>query len=195
MILIATPTRDNVSAGFTADLVKLTRRHPDARWAALTGIYISNLRQMGVKLAQEAGASHILFIDSDMRFPDNTLDRLLDANQPIVAANYVQRTAPQWWTARRDGSWMSSVERSGLQEVDAVGFGVMLIHMPVFDVLARPWFDTPYDGHNHHGEDFYFCHKAINAGFSVWIDHDLSQSVRHQGMVEHGVQTSAMALA
>lgn len=192
MIVLATPTRDTVTAGFTADLVKLIRRHAATdditlHWAALIGIYIANLRQYGVTLAQGMGASHILFVDSDMRFPADTLDRLVAADKDIVAANYVQRTAPQWWTSRFDGEWISSVGRTGLQEVEAVGFGVILIRLSVFDALARPWFDTPYDGQNHVGEDLYFCQQARNAGFSVWIDHDLSQQVRHQGTVELGV--------
>jgi len=192
VILIATPTRDTVTAGFAADLVKLCRRHPDARFAAALGIYIANLRQSCVSVAQQVGASHILFLDSDMRFPEDTLERLLAADVDIVAANYVQRTMPEWWVARRNGSTLSSVGRTGLEPVASVGCGVMLIRMTVFDrIRRRPWFSTPYDDaiHDHLGEDLYFCREAQGAGFEVWIDHDLSQAVRHQGMVELGVNS------
>jgi hypothetical protein len=37
------------------------------------------------------GASHILFLDSDMTFPPDTLQRLLDHKVPIVGADYVKR--------------------------------------------------------------------------------------------------------
>jgi hypothetical protein len=188
VIVIATPTRDMVTAGFAGDLVKLCRRHPDARFAALMGIYIASLRCSAVSLAQQVGASHLLFIDSDMRFPEDTIDRLVARDKDIVAANAVQRTMSEWWNSRVDGQSVSSEGRSGLQSVDSTGCGVMLIKMSVFDRLPSPAFETPFDGHHHVGEDLYFCRLARAHGFTVWIDHDLSQFVRHQGTVEHGVQ-------
>jgi hypothetical protein len=189
VIVLATPTRDSVTAGFAADLAKLYRHRPDVKFGAALGIYIANLRQYAVRAAQQMGASHILFIDSDMRFPEDTLDRLQAANVDIIGANCVQRTMPEWWVSRVDGASVSSVGRTGKQTVDSTGFGVMLIKLSVFDTLSRPWFATPFDGENHIGEDLYFCQQARLAGFSVWIDHDLSQAVRHQGAVEYGVHS------
>lgn len=190
MILIATPTRDSITAGTTGDLIRLCRRHPDAKWMAPTGIYIGNLRQSAVMAAQQMGASHVLFIDSDMRFPEDALQRLILPDRDIVAANYVQRTAPQWWTARENGQWISSVGRRGFERVDAIGFGVVLIRLSVFATLARPWFNTPYEQGQHLGEDLYFCRLAKAAGIEILIDHDLSQSVKHSGSIEWGVSNA-----
>ncbi len=188
MVVLATPTRDSVTAGFAGDLVKLCRRHPDARWMAPLGIYIADLRNKAVKAAQQAGASHLLFLDSDMRFPEDTLDRLLARNVDIVAANYVQRSMPEWCVARVEGVPVSSTDRTGLQVVDSTGTGVMLVKMSVFDEdLTEPWFDTPRINGVFIGEDVFFCKKAYGYALDVYIDHDLSQDVRHQGMVEHGV--------
>lgn len=189
MIVVATPTRDTVTAGFAGDLVKLCRRHPDLRFAALLGIYIANLRQMGVTLARQVGASHILFLDSDMRFPEDTLDRLLAAGKDIVAANYVQRTMPEWWVARKQGASVSSAGRTGYERVESVGCGVMLITLSVFDTLPQPWFSTPFNGSEHIGEDLYFCQHARAKRFDVWIDHDLSQAVGHTSAIELGVSS------
>jgi hypothetical protein len=188
MVVIATPTRDSVTAGFAGDLIRLCRRHPDARWMAPLGIYIADLRNKAVKAAQTAGASHLLFLDSDMRFPEDTLDRLLAHNLDIVAANYVQRTMSEWCVARVEGVPVQSQGKSGLQVVDSTGTGVMLIKMSVFDHHPGPWFDTPNDGHTFIGEDVWFCQESQLAGFDVYIDHDLSQDVRHQGSVELSVQ-------
>lgn len=187
MIVLATPTRDTVTAGFAADQAKLYRHNPELKFAALLGIYLGNLRQSAVSIAQQVGASHLLFIDADMRFPEDTLDRLLAADKDIIAANYVMRTMPEWWVARKAGQVVSSVGRSGLEQVDSVGCGVMLIRLGVFDDLPRPWFSTPWNGVDHDGEDLYFCRLARAHGFAVWIDHDLSQAVRHTGSVELGV--------
>lgn len=195
MVVIATPTRDSITAPTVGDLVKLLRQHPDAKFLAPLGIYIAALRQMAVSMARQVGASHILFIDADLRFPENTLDRLLAHDREIVAANYVQRTMDAWCVSRVKGQSLSSEGRTGLQPVDSTGFGVMLIKCSVFDHLELPWFDTPFDGQTHVGEDVYFCRKAREAGLSVWIDHDLSQDVRHQGTVELGMSVREMATA
>lgn len=189
MVVIATPTRDSVTAGFAGDLVRLCRRHPDARWMAPLGIYIADLRNKAVKAAQTAGASHLLFLDSDMRFPEDTLDRLLQHNLDIVAANYVQRTMSEWCVARVGGVPVQSQGKTGLELVQTTGCGVMLVAMSVFADLDPPWFATPVDGQTFYGEDVYFCEKARRHGYTVFIDHDLSQDVRHQGMVEHSVQS------
>jgi hypothetical protein len=188
VVVIATPTRDSVTAGFAGDLIRLCRRHPDARWMAPLGIYIADLRNKAVKAAQTAGASHLLFLDSDMRFPEDTLERLLEHESSIVAANYVQRTMHDWCVSRVGGVPVSSTGQSGETSVDTTGCGVMLIEMSVFNELPAPWFDTPYEGKTFIGEDVYFCRKATEAGFLILIDHDLSQNVRHQGSVELSVQ-------
>jgi hypothetical protein len=192
MIVIATPTRESVTAGFAGDLVRLCRNYSDTRFMAAVGIYIANLREQCVVLAKQAGASHILFLDSDMRFPADTLDRLLAAEKHIVAANYVCRTMPEWWVARRAGLSISSLRKRGLESVDSVGCGVMLVTLSVFEALPQPWFSTPWDGQTHIGEDLYFCRQARQAGLTVWIDHDLSQQVRHQGTIEFTVESLPM---
>jgi hypothetical protein len=189
MVVIATPTRDSVTAGFAGDLIKLCRRHPDARWMAPLGIYIADLRNKAVKAAQTAGASHLLFLDSDMRFPEDTLERLLAHNLDIVAANYVQRTMSEWCVARIEGVPVQSQGKSGLQVVDSTGTGVMLVKMSVFDNdPTEPWFDTPIHNGVFIGEDVFFCKKTYGYALDVHIDHDLSQDVRHQGSVELSVQ-------
>lgn len=195
MILIATPTRDAMLAGTTGDLIRLIRRYPETavRFMAPTGIYIGNLRESAVKVAQQTGASHILFIDADMRFPTDTLQRLLARNADIVGANYVQRTMPEWWVARRDNASISSIGRTGLEAVDFVGAGCLLIRRAVFDVLPRPWFDTPFDGETFVGEDVSFCRHARKHAYEVLIDHDLSQHVRHTTTLEQGVPIVAEA--
>jgi len=189
MVVIATPTRETVTAGFMGDTIKLLRRHPDARWVAPLGIYLPNLRQSAVFTALAVGASHILFIDSDMRFPEATLECLLSRDKAIVGANYVMRTMPSLWTANTENACVSSVGKTGLERVDVLGFGVVLIRTEVFRALERPWFETPYNGQIHVGEDVYFCQQAKAAGLPVWVDHDLSQQVRHHSLIEYGVES------
>lgn len=186
MILIGTPTKDLLYSGFVFDLVNLIKQEKNAHFAVLQGTILSNLRTLFVRKAIESKASHILFIDSDMRFPPNTLSRLLSRNLPIVGANCKQRQKDEF-TARLKDSFVSSKDKTGLQMVDTIGFGVTLIDVNVFKKIPEPWFNMPFDGDKYVGEDVYFCGKAKWAGFDVIIDHDLSQEIKHAGLIEFGI--------
>ncbi|MFA6134726.1 MAG: hypothetical protein WC869_11990 [Phycisphaerae bacterium] len=149
-----------------------------------------------VRDALTAGASHILFLDSDMRFPPDTLLRLLSHDQDIVAANCVQRAFPTRATAWAAGAHVfTEADSTGLEEVESIGTAVMMIKASVFGAMKPPAFffePKPDDAFSFLGEDQYFCRKARECGFKVWIDHDLSQHVAHVGTLAY---TPAMALA
>lgn len=137
------------------------------------------------------GATHVMFLDSDMTFPEDALHRLFSRNEPFVAANYVQRCLPTRPNAigMLDMPKHTDEDSTGIEEVQSVGFGCCLIRAEVFDAMPRPWFDTYWyqkeDGRRLIiGEDVYFCHKARHAGFKIYIDHDLSQTVTHIGQME-----------
>jgi hypothetical protein len=56
-----------------------------------------------------------------------------------------------------------------------------MIHMSVFDRLAKPWFTTRVEGEKLLGEDYYFCEQVRAAGFEIWCDGDLSRDIGHIG--------------
>jgi len=83
-----------------------------------------------------------------------------------------------------------------LQAVTSCGFGLMLIETQVFEKLSPPFFQFTQVGQ--HGiktetEDVYFCHKAIEAGYDIVIDHDLSKEIAHLGDWEYTVSMSDIA--
>ncbi len=188
MKIIATPTRDQVYAGFAYDLTKLLKYSSEVMCNIAQGTILPNLRTNLAREAIQAGATHILFIDSDMRFPYDTIKILETHNEDIVAANCKMRGKDEW-TARKDEKIVGSEGKKGLEEVDTVGFGIMLIKISVFEKILQPWFSTPYDHDigKHVGEDVYFCTMARGAGFKIKVDHDLSRQVRHAGLVEFGI--------
>lgn len=184
-VAICTPTREYVHGGFTYDLVQLIKKDPDNVFLISFGTIIGNNRTLLVDQARMQLVSHILFIDSDMRFPANTIERLVAHDKDIVAANCKQRTQDQW-TARVNGEFISSVGKEGIEKVDTVGFGVMLIKLEVFLKIEKPYFANPYDGVKLIGEDVFFCEMAHRKDIDIFIDHDLSQDVKHIGSVELG---------
>jgi hypothetical protein len=196
-IAVCTPARDMVHTMFTYDLVNMVANHTlntnDAISLKISqGTLIANQRAELCLDAMREKCTHVLFIDSDMRFPHDMIERLLQHDLDIVATNCARRRMPTGPTAQiyKENGERELVytmpESTGLQEVGSVGMGVMLIKANVFAKLAEPWFETPWrhDKRGYIGEDVFFCKKARDAGFKIWIDHDVSKEIGHIGMFE-----------
>jgi GT2 family glycosyltransferase len=197
-VAICIPARDTVCTGFAHDLAILA-----SRWFSelpsgsgfnihtVSGTLIADQRMKLVLMAIKSGADYVLFLDSDMRFPSDTLHRLIVRDADIIAANYPTRRKPVKTVAFSDFKKLECIytddDSVGTQEVDAVGMGCMLIKTSVFKKLPIPWFDVKYeqDLKAHVGEDMYFCHLAKKHGLKVYIDHDLSKRIRHIGSYEY----------
>ena len=189
MICIATPTRGQIEASTASDIVQLMKHSPEADWALSFGSIIANNRTLLVHTAVKAKATHLLFIDTDMRFPKDTLERLLAHKKDIVGVNCKQRTRDEY-ISTKGGKFVTSKGKTGLEEVDTTGLGCTLIDMNVFTSPVRGLppncFAQPFDNSTGMfvGEDVYFCTIARDKGFKVWIDHDLSNEVKHIGSIE-----------
>ena len=156
---------------------------------ASTGSMLSSLRELMVKKALQSNTTHILFIDSDMKFPMDTVHRLLEHRKAFVAANCTTRAFPVETVAHDvDGEAIRSIGKTGLQEVQHVGLAVALIEVEVLKQLTPPLFlmDWIPPLKTYCGEDVYFCQKLSELGVRMWIDHDLSKRVKHVGTYEYG---------
>lgn len=196
-VAILVPARDTVMTSFAYDLARAMSFHTattDDRVLLYTshGTLIASQR---MELAQQAlaeKADYLLWLDSDMRFPRETIGHLILRDKPIVAANYSTRRMPVKPVAMRDVAGkidrvFTAPESQGLEAVDYVGMGVMMAKREVFEKLDAPWFAIPFStvGGHYIGEDVFFCRKAKEAGYEVLVDHDLSQHVKHIGTFEY----------
>jgi len=196
-VAVCTPARDMVHTMYTYDLVNMVAYHTmntnDAVSLKISqGTLIANQRAELSLDAMQENCSHVLFVDSDMRFPQDMIGRLLKHDLDIVATNCARRRMPTGPTAQlykdngdRELVW-TMPDSTGLQEVGSVGMGVMLIKANVFAALSEPWFETPWrhDKRGYIGEDVFFCQKAAAAGFKIHIDHDVSKEIGHIGTFE-----------
>lgn len=195
-ITICIPARDSVSSGFAVDLAMLSARVysdivPGYKFNInmISGTLISDQRTKLAQAAVAAGSDYILFLDSDMRFPASLLSDLIKHDKDIVACNYATRRAPVKTVAFSDFASLQCVYsygKSGLEDVDAVGMGAMLIKTDVFKKLPMPWFNISFlpSGRIYIGEDIYFCKLAQAHGYTVYVDHAASQKVGHIGTIE-----------
>ena len=201
---VVTPARDMVMTGFAFDAMNMLAYtaavRPDIQLGSYTSLGTMIFDQR-IKLAREAvqeGCDYVMWIDSDMRFPKDTLIRLLNHKRDMVGCNYVTRHVPPEpisFILTRDGTKWARVptvrESTGLQKVTGTGMGVMMTSATVLKALDKPnqpmfWFQYSTTNHTTLGEDIYFCINAGRNGFDIWIDHDLSKTVKHIGTFEFG---------
>lgn len=190
-VAIAAPTRDMVHAGFAFDLARMIgRANVDISLLNSQGTLIVNQRTDLAKEAIKMGATHVLFLDDDMRFPADALDRLLAHDKGIVAVNYPTRKFPIQPVAFANDTDLTRVhtnaDSTGLEAVASVGMGVMLVKTEVFDKIGLPYFMIGFSvkTQEYTGEDIFFCRKARQAGYEVFIDHDLSKEIKHTGSLD-----------
>lgn len=130
-----------------------------------------------VNEAIKNGATHLLFVDSDMIFPSDTIPRLLAHKKEIVGVKYKKREFPIKWLYEALGE----ESETELFKVKHVGTGLMLIDLSIFEKLGKPknegdrptaWFSFGRDSQGAlvMGEDIWFCNVAQDAGYDVWVD-------------------------
>jgi hypothetical protein len=192
-VAVCVPAMDHIHTTFFTDFLQLMV-HSATFCAAFHPIVVRDtiLQRSRSILAghalKHAETTHVLFIDSDMRFPSYALKMLIDADKDIIGANYRHRSDVVDSVARSDDDEkVFSAGRTGLQSVLHTGTGFLLIKRAVFEKIEKPWFETTYRHKQDDwlGEDVYFCIRARQAGFQVFIDHDLSREIGHTGTTEY----------
>ena len=143
--------------------------------------YVNNLHHC-VKDFLHGGEDYWLTIDTDNPPMNNPLD-LIEYDLDVVGFptpvwhNSVPGDRPWYFNALdiEGGGYTPHTDTNGLQEVDAVGSGCLLISREVILELKdqqpfmRVW--NP-DGTVEIGGDYSFCRKAKKAGFKIWTHYD-----------------------
>jgi hypothetical protein len=208
-VIISIPTLDHVPYQFAIDLANMVGWSNAAigdKVAIATNIvantYIHKGRQQLLDEALKLGGHYVLWLDSDMRFPKDLLIRLLAHDKEMVGINYSTRGIPPRFVAiKRVGiddennegyACATYPDSTGLEEVEAVGFGAVLMKMVVTQTLPEnePWFWYGYNdaGRTHVGEDVWFCRLVRKGGWKIYVDHDLSKECRHMGQMEFALE-------
>ncbi len=141
---------------------------------ATEGYTIAENRLYCMAKAYREGFSHLLFIDDDMVFDEDVLDRLLSHKKEIVGVVYHSRRLEKTTTlVLENGKVLHSDDiPKGMIKCSHVGTGIMLIDLKVVEKIAEPWFyfSTNPNGSTNIGEDAWFCSQARKAGFTIWCD-------------------------
>lgn len=124
---------------------------------------------------------YLFCIDSDIVVPKNTLKNFIQANVDIISGVYIQRThgiqTPEVYMDTPGGGCTNIPltlleDNLGVTEIAACGMGCCLIKGDVLRSMDYPHYH--YKSALNHSdtvsEDVFFCMKAREMGFKVWVD-------------------------
>ena len=198
-IAILVPAMDMVHGWFAYSLslamASHVKTHPNDNVILFfgNGTLIQQSRWQLANKALDWGADYTIWFDSDMRFPKDVISKLIQHDKHIVGTNYPTRKWPlieptAFIDDLHQTRTYTTEKSSGLEEVASLGFGCIAIKAEVFDAIPNPWFLVPWSEQMDEfdcGEDIFFCRKARDNGFRVYLDHDLSKKVAHIGNREY----------
>ena len=179
--LIAGPCMDQVPAQFAQSLATL-RKVGACVIATQVGSLIYTSRNNLAAQAIKYGADYIFWLDSDMLFPPDTLERMLKTikeqeGDVILTGLYCRRVAPFHPTLFKTLEVKDEMARwtdfdeipEGLFEVEGCGFGCVLAPTSAFvDVQSK--FGRMFSPIGDIGEDLSFCWRARECGWKILCD-------------------------
>lgn len=186
-ILIAIPCMDMVSARFAQSLATL-KKVGQCTVSFIMGSLVYDSRNKLASYAVQMEADYILWLDSDMVFPPDILERMmavLDENKEIdiLSGLYFRRTTPftpvLFNNLERNGDEVKFDEfkevPEELFEIGGCGFGCVLMRTDCLLTIAAKeqqgnWF-TPLANA---GEDCAFCIRARENGYRIFCDPSVS---------------------
>lgn len=183
--LIAIPCMDMMHSAFVRCLCRMNKIG-DVEYGILAGSLIYDARNELAKRAADGDFDYVLWLDSDMVFNPDLMERLLDDlnDRKMVSGIYYKRkqlhTPVIYRTCEvnltEDGKKLPEAEpylrypESSVFPIAACGFGcVMMKTCLIREVMAQlgPWPFMPYAGF---GEDLSFCLRVNAVGETIYAD-------------------------
>lgn len=186
-VYIAIPTAGNIYVDLMFFLLN-TDKDYDVKVDYVIGGQIAHNRNLLVDRFMKSDYEWLLFIDSDTMPPFDVLEMTKNGKN-ICSGLYFQwqgstnKLIPTVYKDnkndfRKEYKVFNETSDEDLVEVDGIGAGCLLINRKVFETIPKPYFLFEYDNNGllAFGEDFYFCRKAQDAGFKIWVDRKMVAS-------------------
>lgn len=141
--------------------------------------YLHRSRESMMEAAAKTDATHLMFIDSDVIFEPDAMEKLLRQGLGVVGATYRMRDQLRRVAAHKplDAEYGAAREirladkQNKTHEVRAVPTGFMLVDLDVVRAIPQPWFDFGRNNPDEWmGEDVFFCEKLREHGHQIWMD-------------------------
>lgn len=182
--MIAVPCMDVMPTEFVKCLVRL-RPAGEIEHGFTIATLVDVARNQLARKAIEEEFDRVLWLDSDMTFPPDLLERLSDdiGNNAFVAGLYCTRKRPYIPTIYKEISVTESEKgvlypkalcyddypRDSVFQICASGFGAVLM---TTDLIKQVWerFGTPFERVPGFGEDISFCMRVAQMGVPMFCD-------------------------
>lgn len=182
--LIAIPAMDMMHTPFVNSLLGL-RRVGDVGVSITVSTLVHDARNRLAKQAVDEGYDRILWLDSDMIFQPDLMERLsadLDEGRDLVTGVYYRRKSPFTPTIYEDvglyndgqhiypdATVYKDYPRDEIFEIQACGFGAV---MHTTDILKRVGekLGPPFAMVPGFGEDISFCMRCAELGIKMYCD-------------------------
>jgi len=188
--VILVPANGPIEPGCEDALRELEKRgYPVRRVRGYSQVDVAR-NQMAADAVAD-GFDELMWVDSDVVFNPDDVDRLRGHTEPFVCGLYAKKGRREFACAFLPGTETLKFGRDGaLHEILYAGFGFVLTRREVFERThtelelpvcnARfgrglvPWFQPlavpDAGGHWYLGEDYAFCERARRCGFRVMAD-------------------------
>lgn len=179
--MIAVPCLDKVDTEFTRSLVELEKPGEVIhRFISCSLVYKS--RNDLALMALNENTDYVLWLDSDMIFPPETLKDMLESieGRDMLAGLCHMRVPPYTPVLYKklrmgltpdenESEVLEDLPEGGPFEVEGCGFGCVLIRTGVIRDVFLHYRDIfgPLPGY---GEDVSFCLRARKLGYRIWCD-------------------------
>ncbi len=166
---------DFIRTRTVATLIALFKAKPDMRFIVKISPYVHENRERVAEDFLKTDYTHLFFVDSDMYFQPDVLDKLLASDKDIIGAQYYRRNE----TKDKDPVVPTRYDMPGMSYPNrifvnyAAGTGCLLIKREAFEKIPKPWFGLGTED-NWLGEDVFFCKKAKENGIETWMDAGLA---------------------
>jgi len=180
-ILIALPTAKNIETDTFLSIYRLeVPQGIETYLECFYGYNIDQVRNLICEFGIRNEFDYIFFVDSDIILPPDALKKLLLNDKDIISGVYIQRKLngkiPEVYRKNNSGG-RSNIDyqeliEDKLMEVDGCGFGCVLVKTKTLEQIGYPQFvyqDT-LDFAYTISEDVYFCNKAQEKGFNIFVD-------------------------
>lgn len=185
-ILIAIPCMDMVPTLFATSLINL-RKAADTHYAVHANSMIYDSRNTFAAKAITGGYDRVLWLDSDMTFEPDLLERLNDDmdehDLDFVSGIFFKRHLPTGpciyrdlrYGPKDDGTLSAEAiqyrdyPKDALFETKGAGFGAVLVKT---DLMRAVWekYGPPFQPMVQMGEDLSFCWRVTQIGRKMWCD-------------------------
>ena len=183
-VFIAVPSMDTVPALFCQSLA-LLQRAGDTMLGFEVGSLVYNARNNLARQAIKAEADWVLWLDSDMVFSPDFLQRMLavcqENNIDFLTALCFRRKPPYTPTLfdrlekiEKGASYTALLSvPDGRFQVGGCGFAGVLMSTDVLLSVASKFDGRMFDPINGFGEDVAFCWRARQCGYEIWCDSEI----------------------